>query len=93
MAVLESGPLVHKVQVRLNDSCGPIHDLDETLAIFDLKIRHMREDIAAKEARNNRATWTAWLILLTTLAGSKLAVPPGLLLLSSAPSCRSATQL
>jgi len=53
-AILESGPLVHKVQVRLNDSIGLIDDLDETLAIFDLKLRHMREDIAAIEARNNR---------------------------------------
>lgn len=53
-AILESGPLVHKVQVSLNDSIGLIDDLDETLAIFDLKLRHMREDIAAIEARNNR---------------------------------------
>ncbi len=53
-AILESGPLVHKVQVQLNDSIGLIDDLDETLAIFDLKLRHMREDIAAIEARNNR---------------------------------------
>lgn len=55
-AILESGPLVHKVQVRLNDSIGLIDDLDETLAIFDLKLRHMREDIAAIEARNNRCS-------------------------------------
>lgn len=53
-AILESSPLVQKVQVRLNDSIGLIDDLDETLAIFDLKLRHMREDIAAIEARNNR---------------------------------------
>ena len=53
-AILESGPLVQKVQVRLNDSIGLIDDLDETLAIFDLKLRHMREDITAIEARNNR---------------------------------------
>ena len=53
-AILESGPLVQKVQVRLNDSIGLIDDLDENLAIFDLKLRHMREDITAIEARNNR---------------------------------------
>ncbi len=59
-AILESGPLVQKVQVRLNDSIGLIDDLDETLAIFDLKLRHMREDIAAIEARNNR--YVCWLL-------------------------------
>lgn len=53
-AILESGPFVHKVQARLNDSIALIDDLDETLAIFDLKLRHMREDIAAIESRNNR---------------------------------------
>lgn len=53
-AVLESGPLVQRVQMRLNDSISLIDDLDETLAIFDLKLRHMREDIAAIESRNNR---------------------------------------
>lgn len=53
-AVLESGPFVQRVQMRLNDSISLIDDLDETLAIFDLKLRHMREDIAAIESRNNR---------------------------------------
>lgn len=53
-AILESGPFVQKVQARLNDSIALIDDLDETLAIFDLKLRHMREDIAAIESRNNR---------------------------------------
>ena len=53
-AILESGPFVQRVQVRLNDSIALIDDLDETLAIFDLKLRHMREDIAAIESRNNR---------------------------------------
>ena len=53
-AILESGPFVQKVQARLNDSNALIDDLDETLAIFDLKLRHMREDIAAIESRNNR---------------------------------------
>ena len=53
-AILQTGPLVHYVQVRLNDSIGLIDDMDENLAMLDLKMRHMREDIAAKEARNNR---------------------------------------
>lgn len=55
-AILESGPFVHRVQARLNDSIALIDDLDETLAIFDLKLRHMREDIAAIETRNNRCS-------------------------------------
>lgn len=55
-AILESGPFVHRVQARLNDSITLIDDLDETLAIFDLKLRHMREDIAAIESRNNRCS-------------------------------------
>ena len=58
-AILESGPFVQKVQARLNDSIALIDDLDETLAIFDLKLRHMREDIAAIESRNNRCLNTA----------------------------------
>ena len=45
---------MQKVQARLDDSIALIDDLDETLAIFDLKLRHMREDIAAIESRNNR---------------------------------------
>ncbi len=28
-------------------------DLEETVAILDVKLRHMRHDIAAIEARNN----------------------------------------
>ena len=45
---------MQRVQTQLNDSISLIDDLDETLAIFDLKLRHMREDIAAIESRNNR---------------------------------------
>ena len=33
---------------------GLLDDVGENLAIFDVKLRHMREDIAAIEARNNR---------------------------------------
>ena len=54
-AILQSGPLVHYVQVRLDDSIGLIDDMEETLdSMLDPKLHHMREDIAAKEARNNR---------------------------------------
>ena len=53
-AILESGPLVERVLTRLQDAISLIDDLDENLHIFDVKLRHMREDIAAIEARNNR---------------------------------------
>eukprot|EP00891_Asterochloris_glomerata_P003138 jgi/Astpho2/3138/Aster-03421 len=53
-AILESGPLVATVMLRLQDAISLINDLDENLHIFDIKLRHMREDIAAIEARNNR---------------------------------------
>lgn len=43
------------MQVRLDDSIGLIDDMEETLdSMLDPKLHHMREDIAAKEARNNR---------------------------------------
>ncbi len=56
-AILESGPLVATVMLRLQDAISLINDLDENLHIFDIKLRHMREDIAAIEARNNRLAW------------------------------------
>ncbi|DBB17680.1 TPA: hypothetical protein ACH3X3_002720 [Trebouxia sp. C0006] len=58
---MQSGPLVHYVQVRLDDSIGLIDDMEETLdSMLDPKLHHMREDIAAKEARNNSAHHTCW---------------------------------
>ena len=35
-------------------AAAQLDDLEENLSVFDLKLRHMREDIAAIEARNNR---------------------------------------
>ncbi|KAK9820749.1 hypothetical protein WJX74_010160 [Apatococcus lobatus] len=52
-AILESGPVVAGVVDRLDGAISLIDDLDENLNIFDVKLRHMREDIAAIEARNN----------------------------------------
>ena len=52
--------------LRLQDAISLINDLDENLHIFDIKLRHMREDIAAIEARNNRLAqprrmqWCCW---------------------------------
>ena len=73
-AVLESGPLVQRVQVRLNDSISLIDDLDETLAIFDVKLRHMREDIAAIESRNNR--YSPAENICVKIQASCIAAPP-----------------
>ncbi|EIE25400.1 hypothetical protein COCSUDRAFT_46702 [Coccomyxa subellipsoidea C-169] len=64
-AVLEGGPMVASVLQRAGEAASSVDDLAESLAIFDLKLRHMREvtqcnvtlphqDIAAIEARNNR---------------------------------------
>ncbi|CAL8460642.1 g172 [Coccomyxa elongata] len=53
-AVLEGGPMVASVLQRAGEAANSVDDLAESLAIFDLKLRHMREDIAAIEARNNR---------------------------------------
>jgi exocyst complex component 1 len=36
------------------DAGSLLDDLEENLSVFDTKLRHMREDIAAIEARNNR---------------------------------------
>ncbi|CAL5219240.1 g1034 [Coccomyxa viridis] len=53
-AILEGGPMVASTVQRTGEAARAVDDLAETLAIFDLKLRHMREDIAAIEARNNR---------------------------------------
>ena len=53
-AILESEPAVERVQQRLEEALGLLDDVGENLAIFDVKLRHMREDIAAIEARNNK---------------------------------------
>lgn len=37
---------------RVEDSYALVDDLDENLSILDLKLRHMRADIAAFEARS-----------------------------------------
>lgn len=52
-AILESGVAVEGVSERLNYAAGLLEDFEENLSIFDVKLRHMREDIAAIEARNN----------------------------------------
>ncbi|GBF98439.1 hypothetical protein Rsub_11084 [Raphidocelis subcapitata] len=51
--LLESGPLVEGVLTQLRRTQGVLDDLHESLKVFDLKLRHMRDDIAAIEASNN----------------------------------------
>ena len=52
-AILESGPAVTGVAERLHHATSLLDDFEQNLTIFDIKLRHMREDIAAIEARNN----------------------------------------
>lgn len=46
-AILESEPLVDAVLAALDEAAGRADDMDETLAVFNAKLRHMREDIEA----------------------------------------------
>lgn len=41
-AVLEGGPMVASTVQRAGEAARAVDDLAETLAIFDLKLRHMR---------------------------------------------------
>jgi len=41
------------VAERLHHATSLLDDFEQNLTIFDIKLRHMREDIAAIEARNN----------------------------------------
>lgn len=49
-AILESEPLVDAVLAALDEAAGRADDMDETLAVFNAKLRHMREDIEAVSA-------------------------------------------
>ncbi|XP_076939859.1 exocyst complex component SEC3A-like isoform X2 [Bidens hawaiensis] len=53
-AILESEPLVNEVLQGLESAAVCVEDMDEWLALFNVKLRHMREDIQAIEARNNK---------------------------------------
>jgi len=44
--ILENGGQVGRVASGLGAAIGLLDDLEESLAIFDAKLRHMREDIA-----------------------------------------------
>ncbi|KAK8957942.1 Exocyst complex component SEC3A [Platanthera zijinensis] len=53
-SVLESEPLVQKVLQGLEAVSVSVEDMDEWLRIFNMKLRHMREDIQSIESRNNK---------------------------------------
>ncbi|KAK1645189.1 hypothetical protein QYE76_062994 [Lolium multiflorum] len=50
---LDSEPLVEEVLQGLDSASAAVDDMDEWLRIFNLKLRHMREDISSIESRNN----------------------------------------
>ncbi|KAI3513180.1 hypothetical protein L1887_20507 [Cichorium endivia] len=53
-AILESEPLVDEVLQGLEAASICVDDMDEWLSIFNVKLRHMREDIESIETRNNQ---------------------------------------
>ncbi|CAN1161933.1 Exocyst complex component SEC3A [Linum perenne] len=53
-AILESEPLIDKVLQGLEMATFCVEDMDEWLCIFNVKLRHMREDIESIEIRNNK---------------------------------------
>ncbi|KAK9073328.1 hypothetical protein SSX86_007652 [Deinandra increscens subsp. villosa] len=53
-AILESEPLVEEVLQGLEAATIAVDDMDEWLGIFNIKLRHMREDIESIETRNNQ---------------------------------------
>ncbi|KAK9271192.1 hypothetical protein L1049_026782 [Liquidambar formosana] len=53
-AILESEPLVEEVLQGLEAATNCVDDMDEWLGIFNVKLRHMREDIESIETRNNK---------------------------------------
>ncbi|KAJ0025045.1 hypothetical protein Pint_08892 [Pistacia integerrima] len=53
-AILESEPMVEEVLQGLEAATNCVDDMDEWLGIFNVKLRHMREDIESIETRNNK---------------------------------------
>ncbi|TYH45348.1 hypothetical protein ES332_D11G258600v1 [Gossypium tomentosum] len=53
-AILETEPLVDEVLQGLEVATNCVDDMDEWLGIFNVKLRHMREDIQSIETRNNK---------------------------------------
>ncbi|XP_059637425.1 exocyst complex component SEC3A-like [Cornus florida] len=53
-AILENEPLIDDVLQGLESATNCVEDMDEWLGIFNVKLRHMREDIESIETRNNK---------------------------------------
>lgn len=53
-AILENDPLMDEVLQGLETATNCVEDMDEWLGIFNVKLRHMREDIESIETRNNK---------------------------------------
>ncbi|PIN19113.1 Exocyst protein Sec3 [Handroanthus impetiginosus] len=53
-AILENEPLINEVMQGLEAATNCVEDMDEWLGIFNVKLRHMREDIESIETRNNK---------------------------------------
>ncbi|KAL5074011.1 hypothetical protein RYX36_012995 [Vicia faba] len=53
-AILESEPLIDEVLHGLEAASNCVEDMDEWLGMFNVKLRHMREDIESIEIRNNK---------------------------------------
>ncbi|CAM8926185.1 unnamed protein product [Rhodiola kirilowii] len=53
-AILESAPLIDDVMQGLEAATSCVEDMDEWLGIFNVKMRHMRQDIESIETRNNK---------------------------------------
>ncbi|PIN15838.1 Exocyst protein Sec3 [Handroanthus impetiginosus] len=53
-AILENEPLIREVLQGLEVATNCVEDMDEWLSIFNVKLRHMREDIESIETRNNK---------------------------------------
>ncbi|ONK62739.1 uncharacterized protein A4U43_C07F7640 [Asparagus officinalis] len=53
-ALIENEPLVEQVLQGLETATICVEDMDEWLGIFNVKLRHMREDIESIESRNNK---------------------------------------
>ncbi|XP_072992773.1 exocyst complex component SEC3A-like isoform X1 [Typha latifolia] len=53
-SLLESEPIIEEVLQVLEAASICVEDIDEWLGIFNVKLRHMREDIESIESRNNK---------------------------------------
>ncbi|GIL48476.1 hypothetical protein Vafri_4992 [Volvox africanus] len=52
-SIMVTVPAAEAVVAQIRKTQGLLEDLDEYLCVFDTKLRHMREDIAAIESSNN----------------------------------------